>query len=525
MNITLLLLALSSYVVEDPASKENRVDYLVLSPAAFVEELTPLAEHRSSGGLRVGIVTLESIRASWKSPREFVRFAITGWKKPSPRFLLLVGDSKEIPPVVLRSHYQTKKFQNDSELATDHLYGVTGKGLESRMAIGRFPADNRKEVATMVGKTLRYEKELKPGAWQKKIKFITGEAGFNPLIDYFIEKQFTRLVTQNIPASYDLELAYSKTTSRYCPYPPEFNDNAIRMLNDGSLFYVYVGHGYRKGFDQISWKKKEYPIFNLRHVPRVKVENGLPIMFVIACSTAFFDARSGECIGEELLKKKQGPVAFLGGTRVTQPYVNALIGKAMISQVFLRNNPTLGEALLEAKQEVLGEDGSDLRKTADRLAGMVQGSNNLLPMRKDGVLHYNLLGDPALRLRRPVHGVTLTCPKKLRAGDTLIVRGTAPFPSGSVTIQLECQRDEFAGQLPKVKTSAPDFRDRILERYHAANNKKISSITGKVKRGSFVVALPLPSSLQERNYFLKATVTSPEGVSIGWVTVECTDGE
>jgi hypothetical protein len=525
MNILLsLVLALGSHVVEDPGSKENRIDYLVLAPAEFVDALAPLAEHRKAGGLRVGIVTLESIRKQWKSPLDFVRFASREWKPPSPRFLLLVGDADRIPPILRRSHYQTKKFQNDPELATDHLYGVPEKGLHATMAVGRFPADSVEEVAAMAGKTVRYEAKLAPGTWQKKIKFITGEAGFNPFIDAFIEKQFTRIVSDNIPPPYDIELAYSKTTSRYCPYPPEFNENAIRLLNDGSLFYVYVGHGFRRGFDNIRWKKEVYPIFNLQHVPRVEIRNGLPVMFVIACSTAFFDARSGDCIGEELFKKEKGPVAFIGGTRITQPYVNALIGKAMIAQVFGPTPPTLGEALIEAKKEVLGKDGSALRKSADRLAGMIQGPGNLEAMRKDGVLHYILLGDPALRLRTPETTVTLSCLRKVRAGDRLIVRGKTPFPRGTVTLQLDCLRNEFAGILPNAALSSPTFRNDITERYRAANDKRITSLTRKFEKGTFTLALPLPSSLRERDYFLKATVVGPNGVGLGWVPVECVEG-
>jgi len=34
--------------------------------------------------------------------------------------------------------------------------------------------------------------------------------------------------------------------------------NALRLLNEGSLFYAYVGHGYRTGFDDVRYKDEEY---------------------------------------------------------------------------------------------------------------------------------------------------------------------------------------------------------------------------------------------------------------------------
>jgi len=525
MNLILFLcLSLSTYLIEDPGAKENRVDYLILIPEEFRTEIRPLAEHRAGKGLKVGIVTLESIQEKWKSPLEFIRFAGETWTAPPPRFLLLVGDADRIPALVRPSHYQTKKFSNDAELGTDHLYGVRSSGLKAEMAVGRFPADSKEEVSIMVSKTLRYEKELKPGVWQKKINFITGEAGFSPFIDKFIEAQFSKIVSESIPPPYDIELAYSKTSSLYCPYPPDFNENAIRLLNEGSLFYVYVGHGFRKGFDTISWNEKDYPIFNLTHIPKVNIQSGSPIMFVIACSTAFFDAKSGDCVGEELFKQAHGPVAFLGGTRITQPYANALIGKAIISELFEKNPSTLGEAFFSAKNSLLEKNKSPLRKTADQLAGLVQGTRNLAPMRKDGILHYTLLGDPALEIRKPKETVTLSCPPETKPGDKLNVTGTAPFSEGTITIQLDCLRDDFVETLPEIDEEAPNFQETISERYRAANTKKITSITMEFQNGKFAIALPIPSSLEARSYYLKATVTSPEGTGVAWAPVECVKG-
>ena len=526
MNLILFLcLSLSTYLVEDPSSKGNRIDYLILTPEAFLKELRPLAEYRAGKGLKVGIVTLESIQEKWNTPLDFIRFAGETWTSPPPRFLLLVGDADQIPPLVRPSHYQTKKFSNDSELATDHLYGVRSSGLKAEMAVGRFPADSKEEVSIMVSKTLQYEKELKPGVWQKKINFITGEAGFSPFIDKFIEAQFSKIVSESIPPPYDIELAYSKTSSLYCPYPPDFNENAIRLLNEGSLFYVYVGHGFRKGFDTITWKEKDYPIFNLTHIPNVNIQSGSPIMFVIACSTAFFDAKSGDCVGEELFKQAHGPVAFLGGTRITQPYANALIGKAIISELFEKKPTTLGEAFFTAKNSLLEIDKSSLRKTADQLAGLVQGTRNLAPMRKDGILHYTLLGDPALEIRKPEETVTLSCPSETRAGDKLNVTGTSPFAEGKITIQLDCLRDDFAETLPEIDEESPNFQETISERYRAANTKKITSVTMEFRDGKFAIALPIPSSLKARSYYLKATVTSPEGTGVAWTPVECVEGD
>ncbi|MBI2900744.1 MAG: hypothetical protein HYY17_11220 [Planctomycetes bacterium] len=518
MNLLTLLCLLQ---VADPASKDNGADYLIVAPAEFVPAIAPLADYRAKQGYRVAVATTESIAKPWKDARAFVRFAAKEWKAPAPRFLLLVGDSDRIPSIERRSAYQTKRFANDDDLGTDHLYGVLDDGLDAAIAVGRFPADTADEVRAMVEKTIEYERDLKPGAWQKKIDFITGEGGFSPFIDQFIEAQFTALVAENIPAAYDLEVAYSKTTSRYSPFPPRFNENAVRLLNEGSLFYVYVGHGHRTGFDQLRWQKKTYPIFDAANAKDIDVRNGLPIMFVVACTTGFYDFRGGDCVGEDLFKRRRGPVAYIGGSRIIQPYPSALLSKGLIEEVFHARRETMGWALVEAKKKLLAPDESKFRKTADTMAGGVQGADNLEPMRKDCVLHYNLFGDPALRLRRPDEGVKLEFAESVAPGGTIQVAGRSPVKDGRARVALESLRTKFARPLPRVVLGADDFERQITERYKAANDKTIVFIEVEAKGGEFRAALPVPHDLEAGDYVLKVTVLGEGGTALGAGAVKC----
>lgn len=521
MKFLILALAASQYEVADPSSKDNAADYLILAPAEFVKDVDPLADYRAKQGYRVAIVTLENLAKAWKHPREFVRFAAKEWKAPAPKFLLLVGDAERIPSIQRRSHYQTKSFSNDEELGTDHLYGVLDEGYDAAIAVGRFPADTKEELAAMIGKTIAYERDLQAGGWQKKISFITGEGGFSPFIDPILETQFTKLVSENIPPSYDIEVAYSKTSSLYCPYPPKFNDNAVRLLNEGSLFYVYVGHGYRDGFDSLKFGKKEYPIFNKSHVKDVEVRSGLPIMFVLACTTGCYDFLGHDSVGEELFKRPRGPVAFIGGSRITQPYPNAILGKEMIGQAFHVRQETLGWALVEAKKRTLAKDDSEFRRTADTMAGAIQGRDNLEPMRKDCILHYNLFGDPALRFRRPDDAVSLEHPRTVHAAETISVSGRSSVKSGTARIALECLRTKFARPLPRVVLGSEDFEQKITERYRLANDKVLVFVEAEVKDGAFAARLPLPHDLEPGDYVLKVAVFGESATAIAAGSVKC----
>ena len=58
------------------------------------------------------------------------------------------------------------------------------------------------------------------------------------------------------------------------------------------------------------------------------------------------------------------------------------------------------------------------------------------------VLHYNLLGDPALPLRRPDDSLTIEAVSAPKIGVPLAVRGTAK-DARRVDVTLEVSRDRF----------------------------------------------------------------------------------
>jgi len=487
MRIVLALLVFfsagSKYVERDL----DKVDaqYLIVAPPPFADALDALCDHRAKT-FRVAVVRTDDVVAKFGAGAEGVAKLI---KKVGPKFVLLAGDADTVPTFVQKSDYVSDRFSSEPDRASDYPYGAI---------TGRFPADRVEELRAMVDKTIEYETTLPAGRWQKKISFITGEANFGAMIDDILERQFNAVVTGKIPMAYDIETAYAKPTSKYCFYPPKFGANAVRMLNEGALFYAYVGHGYREGFDTVQYKDEEYPIFESNHVKQVEVQNGLPIMVVIACSTGQFDART-DCIGEELFKRRRGPVAFIGGSRVTQPYGNGLLGHKLVEQVFAKKAPTLCEALWQAKAAILDKDDSALRMQADAIASTIQGPGSLEPMRKDVVRHYNLFGDPALKIRRPAEDIEMAAHGNPGPGRTFFVSGKAK--DGPLELTFECARDKFCHP---TDLEGADAEAQIGRRYANANNKVVARSPTSSADGAFEIELELPPGLKPGKYFLKA---------------------
>lgn len=344
----------------------------------------------------------------------------------------------------------------------------------------------------MIGKTIEYER-APTGLWQQRIRFVAGAAGFSAEADRLIESQFRRIVTGNIPPNYDTEIAFAMPRSPYCPFPPRFNGNTLRMLNEGSLLYVYVGHGDKTEVDRIRWNGERHRIFRAEDSDHVSVTAGSPVMIMLACHTGRFDGET-DCLGEILFRNPKGPVAFLGGSRVTQPYGNALLGEALVAGLF-GETKTLGEAITRAKVAVLKHEKNALTAQADLFAAQVQGKEALEPMRRDVVRHYNLFGDPALVLRRPADSIRMT-----RDGSRVILEATVK----EVRLTLECRRDKMAHPIEKsIGADDPECEAKMMERYRLANDKVISVWTVTLQNGKGSQEIDLPQ--EKGRYVLKAS--------------------
>jgi hypothetical protein len=528
-GMLLPLMQPSPCLIADPGGPAQAV-YLIVAADAFANDCDALLAHRAAGGLSVGLVRFSDVCRVWggrSGPDALVAclsHARTDW---GTRFVLLVGDAagppeRAIPFRVEPAAYVSDRFVTSRELAHDWDYATLG-GPEPVLHVGRFPVRTSEELAVMIGKTIAYETRVPAGEWQARLRFVAGPYG-DPTIDRALETQFAQLVSEGIPPSYDVEIAYANPASPYCPFPPSFHQNAMRMLNEGSLLYCYIGHGSERGLDELTWKKQTYPFLEASQVGEVTVSAGLPVMVVIACCTAALDTPGGDCLGAALMKRPAGPVALIGSTRICQPYGNALLGRYLAGTVFSPQYPTLGEAFTEALRRTLAPDTSESRRQVDFLAAVLQGGQALPQIRHDTVRHYLLLGDPALVLRRPLPLTGLTATLE---GDG--VRIQCPVPSGrgalhswQVCVSLRGPSDRSARPLPPAPApDAPDFPATMMARYRAANDRTFAAQTLTLDRGALNVKLPLPADWPSGAVFARAVVWNDKTAAANTVRLVC----
>ena len=75
-------------------------------------------------------------------------------------------------------------------------------------------------------------------------------------------------------------------SSAYCPDPREFIPTTLRRLNEGSLFWVYMGHGHPHRLDYVRTPIGGFPMFRDTDIAQVQCQEGQPIALMLAIAAS-----------------------------------------------------------------------------------------------------------------------------------------------------------------------------------------------------------------------------------------------
>ncbi len=494
--MTFLIAFLASVVaVATPA--EEPVDTVVFCPQEYRAALKPWVEYRTKQGHRIRVVAPQKTPVGIKNVIR--QIAKTGKLKN----VVLIGDSradrfrKNQSNLVPTDYVKAKinvKYGAVPDIATDNKYAdLNGDGAPD-LSIGRLPVDSAEQLKTIVKKIIAYEKQLPNTLWRRKINFIAGVGGFGPVEDKIIENATKKLITEMVPLEYETSMTYASWNSPYCPDPRRFSETTIKRMNEGCLFWVYVGHGHYRELDRVRLPQARYKIFDISQVNKIKSKAGLPIAIFLACNTCGFD-QSGDCIGEELIKRPAGPIAILGGSRVTMPYGMAVMSLEMMDAYFSGEFKTLGELIRVTKSNMVKNAGrkGEFRQMLDALGKAFSPTGDQLDEeRKEHTHLIHLLGDPLLRLALP-KPLKVTAPDSILSGTKTKVEFDVPFDS-TATVELVYRRNRLTFRPPRRKF--PYFSENELADFQPIYEKANTLVKVrrqlKLTKGQQVVELDVP---------------------------------
>tara|TARA_Y100001970_G_scaffold91791_1_gene115811 strand:+ start:111 stop:3098 length:2988 start_codon:yes stop_codon:yes gene_type:complete len=272
---------------------ENVVSYIIISDPSFEDSLEPFIEWKQKKGFYVTVAYTNEIGSSANAIKNYLQNQYNNPDNglPSPSFILLVGDTQQIP-----ASYSSGGHVSDldyCDFTNDNIPDVL---------CGRFSAQNPNHVSTQVEKTLEYEQYTMPDpSFLSEVLMISGvDANYAPTygngqINYGNQYYFN---SNN---------GINSTTFLY-PASGSSESQILNTANQGVALINYTAHGWEDGWAD--------PEFNINDVNIMTNAHQYPTMIGNCCLTNAFD--SGACFGEALLRKNNGgAIGYIGGSDVT----------------------------------------------------------------------------------------------------------------------------------------------------------------------------------------------------------------
>jgi hypothetical protein len=228
--------------------------WILVTPPGFRPALAPLIEHRQSEGFKVvmlettEILSQRQLHQSDGTPLQ-ARLNELFQHYNGRSCLLLVGvcstagrtNAEDSVAPSLRGAIGRMKGE-----ASDSGYGLPGKDGMPTVAVGRFPARTVGELRAMVQKTLGFERDLQPARWRNRLLLLLGNPGGGPLADMYVQQSLETHLSSLHPSWHVRTIFNVASSPCYLPRPLD-RETALRYLQDGDMFSVYLGHSGAAG--------------------------------------------------------------------------------------------------------------------------------------------------------------------------------------------------------------------------------------------------------------------------------------
>ena len=270
------------------------IKYVIVSARMFEAQLQPFIQWKIKKGFKVIVAYTDVIGTSNTAIKAYLQGLYNAGTQsdPAPSFVLLVGDTPQIPPFTgsSGSHVTDLRF---CEFTGDNL---------PEIYYGRFSAQTTAQLQPQIDKTLEYEKYQMPNtAYLGEATMIAGVDGSyaptygNGQINYGTNLYFN---------------AAHGITPHVWLYPASDGAGAaaaiIQTVNNGVGYINYTAHGSHEGWADPSFSVSDINGLTNAHKYGLAVGN--------CCVTSTF-AESTPCFGEAWLQAaNKGGVGYIGAS-------------------------------------------------------------------------------------------------------------------------------------------------------------------------------------------------------------------
>ncbi|NHZ85128.1 MAG: T9SS type A sorting domain-containing protein [Planctomycetia bacterium] len=455
-----------------------RSSYIVIAPDSFATILAPLVEYHNGALVNVddiyrqysfGVLSPYAIKSFlndiYQQNGTKLKYALIAmqsnlndWRRG------IIGKPPSIPAMSIYTY-------NMGTVACDYWYSVfDDEYWIPNISVSRFPVSNRSELQTIVDKTIYYlNRDI--SNWDNNSLLIGGaEAGFR----YQSEAMVNRIKNNGTFLS-RLYTAPSIPDSSF--YGAK--DTLMMHLNRGLAYINFVGHG-----GGAVWADNH--VLHRNDMEEISNYNKLPFITSMTCFTGDFSFSYG--LGRLMLANENGgAIAWYGASGLGWYYNDYYMVQPLQNLLFSDDDLTIGEII-------------NLSKTQYFLS-----YSNIYPeIAASQIYQYNLIGDPAIKVKKPIQDNVKIVPLDPEPGEDIEISSNKS-QSDSIFYQIflpnNCSRNQstlLGNSLPEI-LALPDTFSQGMHSINVSfksndalyNSSQLLSISGSyVKIDSTIPATP-----------------------------------
>ena len=366
--------------------------WLAVTRPMFEKALEPLAQERRKQGFEVIVSTEDPAKA------------VKGIEGRLPLYIVLVGDATDkagkMPwhvPTKKRELYRWKHTQSEL-FSTDSLWGDLDHDLVPDVPVGRIPVRSEKELELVVKKILDYENR-RPGPNDLRLPVWTGTADYDPMIDSMAAGLAIVTLKEYTPAWLSPWLLAGDKSSPVCAWPTRQVAMFNREYLKGGALVGLIGHSSKEKFHSMDFQGRSIDYGADDAANALSSARPGPAMVILACDAGSFTEKTPG-LAESLLMIPGGPVAVIGATTQSHPLTNYYSAVALLG-VLKGKDRRIGSLWLSTQQAALMMFDPIIEGMLAEVEGSLENKNNVATLKRDHLLMYALLGDPATRMHLP----------------------------------------------------------------------------------------------------------------------------
>ena len=455
-------------------SLSGDAEYLLIADEDYFDQLQPLLDMQSAAGYSTEALTVQDAVSQFpgSDQAESVRNAIRHyWQNSGTVFVLLAGDEtlvpdrlvytrcENVPPEFAPSDLYFSDLDGSWDGNGDGVYGQFDDGMDlfDDVLLGRALFSDQQTAQIFMERTMAYRTAPPSGDWSHRA-VLCGAVLFEDI--GYTGAKGADSVAAALPADWDVTKAYQ-------PLGGDGIDTHIPIINSGTAWNYYAGHGNDRG---IYWSREPMTMMTSWLADTLVNGNRAGIHTSIACHPG--DFRDGRCCAERLLQSPEG-----GAVSVTfntsygwEGFWPALGASEKLCidftrQVFRNKASSIGAAVTSAR--------------ALRVAEMHGGYDRTL----QSLLAWNAFHDPALKVMEvPPQG----------ALPPYSLSVSPPWPNPSRRDAPVSFSVGFDGRIPgTVSVSVHDITGRLVWQTELSSPAnvvwEVRNSSGRLPRGVYLI--------------------------------------